>query len=209
MSCETPPCGGGRAPGLLIAVEGIDGTGKSTLVQALAAALRARGRNVVASFEPTRGPWGSRVRALASGGRESVTPEQELAWFTEDRREHVRDVIRPALERGDVVLLDRYFYSTMAYQGARGLDPAAIERENLAFAPLPDLLVLLELPVAQALQRITRQRGAAPDAFEGAAYLERVAAIFRDVGHPNLLPLDASRPTEAMVASILDRLSLQ
>jgi dTMP kinase len=192
--------------GPLIVIEGIDGTGKTTLARALGAALRGRGREVVESFEPTRGPHGQRIRAIARG--EEARPEAvaEAELFRLDRRAHVADVIAPALATGKTVILDRYYYSTMAYQGARGLDPQAIERDNASFAPLPDLLVILDLPVPDALERITQGRGGAPDAFEKAEALEKIRAVFASVEHPNLLRLDARQTTDSMVAAILERL---
>jgi dTMP kinase len=171
---------GGPRRGRLVAIEGIDGTGKSTLAGALADALRRRGEDVVVSFEPTKGKYGRQVRELAVTGREGVTPEREAELFTLDRFEHVRDVIEPALAAGKTVILDRYFYSTMAYQGARGLDPIKIEEAN-AFAPKPDLLVLLDLTVAEALERIMKKRGSIPDHFEGKEYLTQVSKQFENL----------------------------
>lgn len=165
--------------GALIVLEGIDGAGKSTQAARLADALRAAGYEVVASREPTAGPHGQRIRELARAGRAGVSPEEELALFLADRREHVAQVIAPALAAGQVVVLDRYYLSTMAYQGALGLDVEAIQRANEAFAPPPDLALILVIPVAEALARIDGNRPGGPDAaFERADYLERVAALF-------------------------------
>src|SRR6185295_18467812 len=96
----------------LIVLEGIDGGGKTTLRQGLAAALRGDGHDVVETKEPTDGPLGRRIREIAAGkdGREAVTPEEELRLFHEDRRIHVKDLVLPALERGAVVLQDRSFF---------------------------------------------------------------------------------------------------
>lgn len=189
-------------PGFLIAIEGIDGTGKSTLARALAAALESRGRSVVLTREPTDGAFGRRIRELARSGR--AAPEEETELFIEDRREHVRDTILPALESGKVVVTDRYFYSTMAYQGARGMNVNEILRRNLEFAPEPDLLALLRLDVSEALRRVQVSRGDAPDQFEQAAYLHSVALIFDHIDHPNILALDASAPAEDSLKRILD-----
>lgn len=191
-------------PGRFVVLEGIDGTGKTTLCAALERRLRAAGREVVRSFEPTRStPHGLRLRELAASGREGVTVEEEVDLFVADRTEHLARVIRPALDAGRIVLVDRYFYSTMAYQGARGADVAAIRRRHAAFAPEPDLLVLLELDVDEALRRITEKRGSTPDAFEGRDYLSRVKAIFAAIEHPNLLRLDARNSTQRMTDEVL------
>ena len=102
---------------MFIVFEGIDGTGKSTQVRLLAKALRELGQEVVTSKEPTDGPVGTRLRQSAEKGR--LSPQEELDLFHQDRRDHVQSLIAPALERGDTVIVDRYFFSTMAYQGAR------------------------------------------------------------------------------------------
>jgi dTMP kinase len=175
------PTGRG-ARGALIVIEGIDGAGKSTQAARLAGALAADGYDVRHSREPTDGPHGRRIREMARAGRGSTTPEAELALFLDDRRAHVADVIAPALAEGGVVLLDRYYLSTMAYQGALGLDPAAIQAANEAFAPRPDLALVLALPIDAALARIRAGRPEGTDAaFERADYLGRVAAIFADM----------------------------
>lgn len=161
--------------GLFIVLEGIDGTGKSTQAQLLAEWFRAQGREVVASREPTDGPWGRQIRATAASGR--LAPEEELELFLKDRREHVEQLIAPALAAGKVVILDRYYFSTMAYQGARGFDPAEIRARNEAFAPRPDLLVILDLDVETALSRIGA-RGDTANEFEKRDALARCREIF-------------------------------
>ena len=107
--------------GRLVALEGLDGCGKTTQAARIAEALRARGRDVVQTREPSEGPIGRKIRELARAG-ERVPAERELQLFTDDRREHVAQVIEPALAAGRWVITDRYFLSTVAYQGARGLD---------------------------------------------------------------------------------------
>ena len=142
----------GQRKGRLIVFEGIDGTGKSTHIGHLRKYLEDRGLEVVQSFEPTRGPWGRMLRDSAVTGRLSV--QEEVNLFLKDRREHVETLIAPALARGAWVLLDRYYLSMMAYQGARGVDPAAIRAANEEFAPVPDAVVWLDIPVSVALERI-------------------------------------------------------
>src|SRR5579862_9479426 len=106
------------AESILIAVEGIDGAGKTTQVKMLRDALERAGLAVVASKEPTSGQWGRIIKESATSGRR--TPEEELDLFIKDRAEHVENLIAPAMKDGKIVLLDRYFYSTIAYQGSRG-----------------------------------------------------------------------------------------
>ena len=137
-------------------------------------------------------------------------PTPAHPWFLQDRREDVAHNIQPALARGQIVVLDRYYFSTIAYQGALQLDPEEIRARNEAFAPPPDLLFLLHLPAAQGLQRV-RQRGTLSH-FEGLDYLERVAAIFAALDFPYLRRIDATADALAVqehiwqeVASLLAR----
>jgi dTMP kinase len=186
--------------GWLIAFEGVDGSGKTTQVARLAEALRARGLDVVATREPTDGRFGQRIRAMAISG-EAPPPDEELRWFVEDRREHVKETIAPALERGAVILTDRYFLSTVAYQGARGHDPAELLAQSEAEFPPPDLVLLLEIPPAGGLERV-RRRGASEPAFEQREYLEEVAAIFRSVERDYVERVDAAADPDAVSAEV-------
>lgn len=161
--------------GLFIVIEGIDGTGKSTQARRLGEWFESRGREVVLSREPTDGPWGRKLRESAATGR--LSPEDELQYFLNDRRQHVEEKIKPALDAGKVVILDRYYFSTMAYQGARGFDPVEIRRLNEAFAPVPDLLLILDLDVDTAHQRIGH-RGDHTNEFEKRESLEKCREIF-------------------------------
>lgn len=198
--------------GGLIAVEGIDGTGKSTLVRRLAERLRAGGGEVVTSKEPTDGPWGRILRRSATEGR--LAPEEELETFLKDRREHVRDLILPALARGAVVILDRYYFSTIAYQSLRGLDAETIRARNEAFAPVPDLLVVLDLDPEAAMARIeVRERGQGANHFEQVHQLARSREVFlrcaerypavNGAGAPvRALVVEASRPPEVLAGEV-------
>ena len=190
-------------PGSLIIFEGIDGTGKSTQVQLLAKALEAQGEVVVTSREPTDGHFGQKLRASMCEGR--LTPEEELALFHDDRKDHVEHLILPALAAGKVVILDRYYFSTMAYQGARGFDPQEIRKENENFAPVPDRVFLLELPVEVALERIGGRDGSG-NTFEQEGNLRACDAIFKTLTDPFVHRVDANRAPEAIHADILAHL---
>jgi dTMP kinase len=176
--------------GLLLVFEGVDGAGKTTQIRLLAERLQGAGYDVICLKEPTEGPWGQKLRQLAQHGRQEIPPAMELEWFLQDRREDVEHNIQPALARGQIVVLDRYYFSTIAYQGALQLDPEEIRTRNEAFAPPPDLLFLLHLPLAQGWQRV-QQRGTLSH-FERLDYLERVAAIFDAMDFPYLRRIDAS-----------------
>ena len=190
--------------GFLLAIEGIDGAGKSVQAKAVAAALAARDLDVVLTREPTDGPWGQRIRASAAGVR--MPPAEELEAFLEDRRQHVREVIRPALEAGRIVITDRYYFSTVAYQGARGFDPAELLQLNESFAVEPHLLVVLMLTPDEALARIGVRDGRG-NAFETLSQLTRTREIFDGLSKPYLVRLDAVRPREELTAEILFHLS--
>lgn len=189
--------------GRLLALEGLDGSGKSTQVAALGEALRAAGHDVLVTREPTEGPYGRRIRSMARSG-EPVAPEVELRWFVEDRRAHVAEVIEPGLAAGRVVLTDRYFLSTVAYQGARGLDPGKLLAESEAEFPLPDLVLLLEIEPELGLQRVSGRGGAADTAFERLHFLERVDANFRALDRPYLARIDARGPEEVVRRAVLE-----
>ncbi len=195
-------------PGFFLVIEGIDGTGKSTLAAGVARALGEQGHNILQTFEPTAGPHGQMIRELALGKTGPVTPREEMLLFVADRMDHVELEILPALRNGYWVVLDRYYFSTMAYQGAKGLDADQIQRLHQGFAPNPDLLVIMELPVEDALHRIIAKRGSTPDNFEQADYLELVKAEFDKVRHPNLLRLDARENPETLVRLVLERMNV-
>ena len=188
-------------PGVLIAFEGIDGTGKSTQLPMLAAKLRSAGYAVVETREPTDGPYGRQIRALYSN-RSQVTPEQELELFLLDRRQHVEELVNPALAQGAIVLTDRYYFSTAAYQGAAGCDPAAIFARH-DFAPEPDMVVLLVQTPAESVARIENSRGETLNDFEQQEQLEKVATLFASFSHDCIVRIQAARPVAEVHAAIL------
>ena len=188
--------------GLLVALEGLDGSGKTSQLPELVAALAAAGHDVVATREPSEGPYGRRIRAMARSG-ELVPPEEELRWFFEDRREHVAEQVAPALEAGRCVVTDRYYLSTVAYQGARGLDWRAILRDSEAEFPHPDLALIFEVPPEVGLARVRARGGTAEPAFERADYLTRVAAIFAAIERPYVQRVDGAAARDAVRESAL------
>jgi dTMP kinase len=193
--------------GAFIVLEGLDGTGKSTQLARLAKRYAAAGREVVATREPYDCAPGRQIRALAQR-HAPAAPEEELALFVAQRRIHVRERIAPALARGALVLSDRYFLSTVAYQGARGLDPARLLAESEAEFPLPDLALLLVLPAAAGLARVAARGAPAEPAFERADFLARVADIFAALDRPYLERVDAAGSedeVEARLAAAIER----
>lgn len=194
------------AEGILIAVEGIDGAGKTTQVELLRAALAAAGEKVIASKEPTDGPWGRKIRESAQHGR--MSREDELAAFIEDRKEHVANLVRPALERGEIVILDRYYFSTIAYQGSRGMDVPALERRMQSLFPRPDVVLLFDAPPEITLRRIESLRGEVPNHFERLDALTEIRRIFRDLAKrdPTILMVDAEAEVPSVFRQVIELL---
>ena len=188
-------------PGKLIIFEGTDGAGKSTQIKMLADYLRGKGVDVIASFEPTNGPYGQRIRQLYTD-RGKVTRNEELELFLADRREHVDKVINPAISAGKIVLCDRYYLSTAAYQGALGFDVEEILQRN-SFAPTPDLALLLQIPVEDGRGRITCSRGEKTNDFEKAEMLEKVSAIFNSLSFPYIHHINACQSIENVQRDII------
>ncbi len=169
-----------------IVVEGVEGAGKTTQVRLLSAWMTARGIAHVTAREPGGTGVGEAIRSVLLAQRdEGVPPETELLLMLGARAAFVREIVTPALTRGEVVLADRFELSTFAYQGyGRGLDLDDIGRLN-AFATgglTPDLTVVLDLPVADGVSRQARE-GSAPDRIEGegAPFLERVRRGYQEL----------------------------
>ena len=181
--------------GWLIAFEGIDGTGKSTQCKEMEVYLKKIGIPVSRFREPTDGFWGQKIRKMLTVGRGDITREEELSWFIEDRREDVENNITPSLNADKVVLLDRYYYSTAAYQGALGLDPDSILRENENFAPIPDRAYIFIAPPEECLARIERSRES-HSSFEKLEYLKQVQKIFNSFQGTNIKRIKSSGTIE-------------
>ncbi len=148
--------------GTFITFEGIDGSGKSTQLRLLAGFLRLQGYETVVTREPGGTPLGLRLRAALLDAQEEVDPLTELLVFAADRAQHVRKVVRPALQAGQIVMSDRYADATVAYQGAgRGFSPELIaEIVAVATAGLkPDLTLLFDISVAECTRRTRRRSG--------------------------------------------------
>jgi len=147
-------------PGTFITFEGIDGSGKSTQLRLLNNFLRTRGCNVLLTREPGGTKLGLRLREALLDAMEEVDPLTELLVFAADRAQHVRRVLLPALQEGEVVISDRYADATVAYQGAgRGFSPELISQiVQLATDGLkPDLTLLFDVSIADATGRTTRR----------------------------------------------------
>ena len=190
-------------PGKFVVLEGGDATGKTTQTARLATRLRAEGREVLATFEPGGTDLGVSLRRLLLDDPVTVEPEAEALLMAADRAQHVLEVIRPALARGDWVVSDRFVPSSLAYQGVgRGLGVPAIEIVNgIATGGLePDLVIVLDLPPEVATERFgTRDRLEEED----DAFRLAVHEAYRDLaGTRGWVLLDAVGAIEEVEAQI-------
>jgi len=199
--------------GLFIALEGGDGAGKSTQARLLAAALTEAGFDVVLTREPGGTPAAEAIRAIVlSPEYAGLDPRAEALLFAAARSEHVHRLIRPALERGAIVITDRYVDSSIAYQGvARGLGVYVIAEINLWATQdtLPDLTVLLDVDASTGLDRVTD-----PNRLEDepAEFHHAVVEAFRTraaADQDRYLVIPASNAPEAIAAQILDRVRVE
>lgn len=167
--------------GLLVVFEGSEGAGKSTQLRRLGQWLEQAGHSVVSVREPGGTPLGDDIRRVLLDPASEIVPAAEALLFMASRAQVVDAVIRPAVERGAIVLVDRFFLSTYAYQAdARGLPLSDVRQANrLAVGELvPDLTILLQVPVGDGLVRAAQRSG--PDRMEqtGDAFHDRVASAF-------------------------------
>lgn len=190
--------------GFFIVLEGVDGAGKSVQVELLRRALEARGVQCVASREPTGGPWGRRIRESATHARMSL--EEEMHAFIEDRKAHVTGLILPALSEGKTVILDRYFYSTIAYQGSRGANVNELRARMESMFPIPDLVLILDVDPSVSIRRISELRGEQPNEFEKREYLERVRQVFLSLAGSNIRMIDGSLPVDEVHRRIVEEI---
>jgi dTMP kinase len=159
-----------------VVLEGLDGAGTTTQAELLAGVLRARGLRVCLAAEPTDGPLG---RVLRSHVRRELTldPHAAALVFSADRADHLDRVIRPALERGEWVVCDRYLLSTLAYQGAGGVDPAAVLAASRTFE-VPDLVIFLDVPLPVLAERLAERTQGAPDRYDDPDFAPRLREAY-------------------------------
>lgn len=173
---------------MLIVLEGIDGCGKSTQVSLLVDKLRSIGIDTLKLREPTDGPHGLRLRSILN---EEIQAEHDeiLDLFVKDRKQHVSEKIEPALNNGKTVVMDRYYYSTMAYQSASGFSMEKIRADN-SFAPVPTLVLILDISAKDGVKRVLK--GGNADRFEKEDFLNRVREQYLKLkNEPNVEIIDA------------------
>ena len=161
--------------GVLIAFEGIDGSGKSTQMKKVADLLRNQKYSVIITHEPTHNsPYAQLIKNKIKKHREKVTPEEELEWYMKDRQWDLEQNILPNLEKKRVVLVDRYYLSNAAYQGALNAFSLEYVLEKNSFARRPDLWIILDVPVSLGQSRIRDRDKKNEDKLEIPAYQEIV-----------------------------------
>lgn len=198
--------------GVLIVFEGIDGSGKTTQIQKLVKFLEKKNYPVIVTHEPNHNsPYYQLIKDKVKKHREGTAPEQELEWYILDRKWDLENIILPALKRKQIVLVDRYFLSNVAYQGAlKTLSLEYVLKQN-DFAIKPDLWVILDVPVSLGQQRLRlREKKKNNDQLELAEYQEKVRENYKKLVTMNIggevLWIDASINEEELTKILGEKL---
>ena len=188
-------------PGTFIVLDGPDGAGTTTQAKLLAERLEKEGRSVVRTAEPTDGPIGTWIRELLRDG--TMTPMALQILFSADRARHIETVIEPALKAGKVVLTDRYWYSTIAYAEAQGLDISPLLELNKKFIQ-PSAVVFTLPPLSVCLERI--QKRTEKDVFEQEEMQKKVHAAYRRLADADrtIAVIDTSMAKEESSAAVYE-----
>ncbi len=189
--------------GYLIAFEGIDGSGKTTAARNVTIHLQQKGFNAVYLREPTDGPHGRRLRQImVSPDKRDAQLEFEL--FLLDRQDDVEHNIKPVLQAGGIVCIDRYYVSSMAYQGALGIEMEEIRAENERIAPPPDLILRFVVDIDTALARIHASRTDGANQFEKKDYLKLVNSNFERMNFPQMVDVPSNDEQEKVLRRALE-----
>lgn len=189
--------------GLFIVFEGIDGTGKDTHLEILAEKFQNFGFKVVKTYEPWESEEALLLKRIAADGHRDITPDEEADLYLMDRFKHSKKIINPALRDGKIVLCNRYYYSTMAYQGALGADPDKIREENENLVPIPDLVIMLKIDVEEGLRRINARGKGIAKGYEQQNYLEKVAAILYNLKDSNIVTIETQKSKQDVADDVL------
>jgi dTMP kinase len=187
---------------IFIVFEGIDGSGKTTLSEMLFEYFIKNDIPAVLDHEPTDGQWGNRIRVMLQ--QDSVNADELLKLFLNDREDDVKKIIQPALDDGKAIILDRYYFSNAAYQGAMGIPPVSIIQENkIKNFPKPDRVYFIDVDPELALKRINR-RNNQTEIFEKSEFLKKVSEIYNKIADESFVIIDGSKTTNEIIDIILD-----
>lgn len=186
---------------LFIVFEGIDGSGKTTLSHLLYNYYLSMGIPAVKIKEPSNGKWGKKIREMLRGGI-SFPVNEQLSLFLLDREDDNRNNILPSINGKKMIIMDRYYYSNVAYQGAMGIPPASIIFENRKREfPEPHRVYLIDINPEEAIERI-KNRMISSDIFEKKIFLERVRKIYHTIADDRFLIIDGSNKPEEIIIII-------
>lgn len=185
--------------GRLICIEGLDRSGKTTQSRLLVEALRNRGLEAVYTTEPSAGDIGRFIKRYVLRRRKRLPVSIEALLFAADRIDHLEREIKPMLEKGKIVVSDRYVYSSLAYQGAAGLDVEWIREVN-RMALKPDLAIYLDVPIEIIIKRCVRRRKSVMESPEIQVKVHEIYMKLVEEGE--LVPVNGARPIEVVSRDI-------
>jgi len=189
-----------KRKGFFVCIEGLDGCGKTTQARLLVRRLRKMGYDAVYTAEPSRGKIGSFIRRYCLHGGKRVSTVVEALLFAADRFEHVEQEIIPALKEGKIIVSDRYVYSSLAYQGAAGLDLKWIEMIN-EHATNPDLAIFLDVEPETVVRRLKPRKSVMED-LDTQRRVRKVYVRFVEDG--KLVKIDGNRSKKEVTGDILE-----
>jgi dTMP kinase len=182
---------------LFIVIDGMDGSGKGEQIKKLSEYLLSQGYNVLKTFEPTNGKYGKKIREMLKEHKDPMSNADEmLDLYCKDREEHLKNEIEPFLANGDnkIVISDRYYHSTIAFQSAQGIPVNKIVEMNKNYRK-PDLMLILDLEPKVSLERI-KKRGNGNEKFEQLGFMEKLRMNFLSLPKmldENIKIIDASK----------------
>jgi len=189
-----------KEKGFFVCIEGLDGCGKTTQTRLLVERLRRRGYDTLRTAEPSKGKIGCFIRKCFLHGEKRGSSVVEALLFAADRIEHVEKEVLPALEKGRHVISDRYVYSSLAYQGAMGLDLEWVRRLN-KHAISPDLAIFIDVEPTTVIKRLKAKRSV----MENLGTQRKVREVYlKFVGSGDLLKIDGNRPEKEVSKEILN-----
>jgi len=192
------------AKSLFIVFDGLDGSGKGEMIKKLKKYLVGKGLKVLVTKEPTGGYYGKEIREILKKEKDpKMGAEKCLELFVADRKEHLIDEIEPFLEEEGIVICDRYYYSTIAFQHTQGIDMEKVVFQNMSFKT-PDITFILDLPAEIALERIDK-RGDGKEKFEQLSFMKKLRENFLKLKEhldDPLVVIDASKSKEKVFLQI-------